>query len=102
MSQIQLRHNNRAGVSQKHQYNWAPYILISALTLNVPFQLPATRTQVVADFKRQSQRVAQSYDRIWSMFAVTVDGWLWQQQTRLESPRNGNRLRQLPQVLQIR
>jgi hypothetical protein len=43
MSQIQLRHNNRAGVSQKHRYNWASYILISALTLYVPFQLPASQ-----------------------------------------------------------
>jgi len=43
----------------------------------------------MADCKRQSQRVTQSYDRIWSMFAVPVDGWPWQQQTRLELPQNG-------------
>lgn len=63
--------------------------LNTALSLYVPFKLPATRTHVMADCKRQSQRVAQSYDRIWSMFAVTVDGWPWQQQTRLELPQNG-------------
>jgi hypothetical protein len=43
----------------------------------------------MADFKRQSQRVVQNYDRIWSMFAVTADGWPWQQQTRLFLPQNG-------------
>jgi hypothetical protein len=43
----------------------------------------------MADCKRQSQWAAQSYGRIWSMFAVPVDGWPWQQQTRLELPQNG-------------
>jgi hypothetical protein len=42
----------------------------------------------MADCKGQSQRVTQSYDRIWSMFAVPVDGGPWQQQTRLELPQN--------------
>ena len=43
----------------------------------------------MADCERQSQRVVQSYDRIWSMFAVTVDGWPWRQQTLLELTQNG-------------
>jgi hypothetical protein len=64
--------------------------LNSALSLYVPFKLAATRTHVMEDCKSQSQRVVQSYDRIWSMFAVIVDGWPWQQQTRVELTQKGN------------